>query len=382
MKSKVDKQKALLQIGGVFVFLTVVALFFIIGAEFGGDTDMVEESASSGLNTNLPDPDDVYASRGKLEAVRKEQSRVDMERNRRLAQNSSFDMLNSLNAPKKEEVEPVDVDKLLGNAEEIQPAELEVSPEPEHAKQVYKSSASRASSYASSRPVSDKAVQPAPKTKSMDDEERMALRVASAKRRVDRHIGTHEDSLLLGLAMDYEEERSPNAADVSFNNLGGKQQQTRGKTQISAVIHGEQKNVRTSSQVKLRLLEPVMIGGVMIPKNTFVFGKITFGDSRVEIQTENIRYNGEIFSFNGNVYDKDGRMGLFIGDNLANEMKTESEKDVLSENESYYRSSNTNFISNVGRTVKRGTQKVLEKRQRLDKVDLPANYEVYIDLRR
>ena len=95
-KSKNDKQRNLLQVGGVFVFLTVVALFFILG---GGDEDeslVMADDSSAGLNTSLPDPDDVYASEGKFEAVRKEQSRVSMEKSQQLAQNSSFDMLNTI----------------------------------------------------------------------------------------------------------------------------------------------------------------------------------------------------------------------------------------------------------------------------------------------
>lgn len=372
MKSKLDKQKGLLQIGGVFVFLTVVALFFIIGDGFGGDSEVAEERASVGLNTDLPDPDDVYASRGKLEAVRKEQSRVDMEKNRRLAQNSSFDMLNSLNAPKSEEVEPVDVDKLLGEPEAIEQPE----PEPE----VVSSSEPDKPSvkiYSSSRSSSAKPAQ-FPQ-KNSDDEERAALRLASAKRRVDRHIGTHEDSLLLGLVKDRVADEPSAVPGGGFNGIGASGQFLN-RNKISAVIHGEQRNVRTSSQVKLRLMDPVVINGVVIPKNTFVVGTVSFGENRVEITTEKIRYNGELFPFNGTIYDVDGMKGLYAGDNLLNDMARKSGEGAMSESD-YNRKTPVGIVSRVGRTVADETKKVVEKRQRLEKVDLPANYGVYILVR-
>ncbi len=376
MKSKIDKQKGLLQVGGVFVFLTVVALFFILGDGFGDGSEEMAETVTTGLNTELPDPDDVYASRGKLEAVRKEQSRVDMERNRHLAQSSSFDMLNSLSAPKDDKIEPVDVDKLLGESgTEVDAAEPEPQPQPapEVAPVQVKPSAKSSSA---SRASSAKPAQPS--TTNWLDEGKEERRIASAKRRIDRHIGTHEDSLLLGLA---EEKKAPAKSIASKGGFNGinEQQQLYGRTQIRAVIHGEQKNVRASSQVKLRLLESVTVNGVVIPKNTFVVGKVTFGENRVDITTEKINYNGDLYAFNGTVYDMDGMKGLYAGDNLLNDVAKKSGEGALSESD--FSTSRTGIISRTGQTIVDGTKMVIQKRQRLDKVDLPANYEVYIHIR-
>lgn len=94
-----DKQKGLMQMGGVFVFITVIALFFILDLGDKEEPQRVADVAEEGLNTNLPDPNDVYRSGGKMEAVRKEHARLDGEMSQRKAQNASFDMLASLCAP-------------------------------------------------------------------------------------------------------------------------------------------------------------------------------------------------------------------------------------------------------------------------------------------
>lgn len=377
-KSNIDKQRNLLQVGGVFVFLTVVALFFILGG--GGDDESltVAEDSPTGLNTSLPDPDDVYASEGKFEAVRKEQSRINMEKNQHLAQSSSFDMLSSLNAPKEEKPEEVNVDDLLSKIEDDEPAAQPDEPAP-----------------AKEEPrVSTKSSSSVKKTGTMTREDSLNAMIRKARkedalRRVRNGLGTHADSVLLGLnrpapkpAVRPLEERS--VASVSQGRKGFKTEDaksTRGsdKATIQAVIHGEQKGVRSSSQVFIRLLEPVTIKGTTIPASTNLIGSVVFSENRVMITTESIKFNGDLYPFRGTIYDQDGMRGLYTGENLANDVAKESGQNAISGTDQHVTNGYA-VVSKVTNTLIDGTKNVLEKAQRKKSVDLPANYKIFIKL--
>lgn len=377
-KSKIDKQRNLLQVGGVFVFLTVVALFFILGG--GGDDESlaVADGSPAGLNTSLPDPDDVYASEGKFEAVRKEQSRVSMEKNQQLAQNSSFDMLNSLNAPREEKSKQVDVDELLSKIEDEVAADSPQDLAPTPTKE----------SSGSARAVSSARTKGSSQLDSIDAAIRKS-RMDDARRRVRNGLGSRADSALLGLnrasapkpVVRPVEERS--TANVPQGRKGFKtenDQSTGGgdKATIQAVIHGEQKGVRSSSQVYIRLLEPVTIKGKTIPASTNLIGSVVFSENRVMITTESIKFNGDLYPFRGTIYDQDGMRGLYTGENLANDVAKESGRGAISESNQHV--SGGNMVTKVTNTLIDGTKTVLEKAQRKKSVDLPANYKIFIKL--
>ena len=378
-KSKNDKQRNLLQVGGVFVFLTVVALFFILG---GGDEDeslVMADDSSAGLNTSLPDPDDVYASEGKFEAVRKEQSRVSMEKSQQLAQNSSFDMLNSLSAPREENTKQVDVDELLSKIED----EVSATPveEPVPVKEESRTTVKTSSSMKKAGTVS--------KEDSLNALIQKARR-EDALRRVRNGLGSHADSVLLGLngapapkpVIRNVEEKS--AANVSQGRKGFKTDNDKStgvgnKATIQAVIHGEQKGVRSSSQVYIRLLEPVTINGTTIPASTNLIGSVVFSENRVMISTESIKFNGDLYPFRGIIYDQDGMRGLYTGENLANDVAKEGGQNAISGADQHV-SGGYNMVTKVTNTIIDGTKSVLEKTQRKKSVDLPANYKIFIKL--
>lgn len=379
-KSKNDKQRNLLQVGGVFVFLTVVALFFILG---GGDEDeslVMADDSSAGLNTSLPDPDDVYASEGKFEAVRKEQSRVSMEKSQQLAQNSSFDMLNSLSAPREEKTEPVNVDDLLSKIEDEVTVDSPQDQTPTPTKE----------SSGSARTVSSTRTKGSSQLDSIDAAIRKS-RMDDARRRVGNHLGTHADSVLLGLYVKpkphpvavVEEENSNEHApqgEKTFNRDDINVKNDRKEGSIQAVIHGEQKNVHSSSQVYIRLLEPVTINGTKIPANTIVVGSVTFSDNRVNVTTNSITYKGNLYPFKGVVFDKnDGGVGLYTGENLANEVAKEGGQSAISGSDQRV-SGGYSMVTKVTNTLIDGTKTVLEKAQRKKSVDLPANYKIFIKL--
>jgi len=98
---------------------------------------------------------------------------------------------------------------------------------------------------------------------------------------------------------------------------------------ISAVIH-ENQTLVNGSIVKLRLQSDIVINGVVIPKDNFIFGEAELSGERLNISINSIRYKNAQFSVKLNVYDLDGMNGLHIPGAISRDVAKESGSNVLS----------------------------------------------------
>lgn len=146
---------------------------------------------------------------------------------------------------------------------------------------------------------------------------------------------------------------------------------------IRAVVHGEYKNISTGSQVKLRLLDNIKIGNVRIPKNTFVYALLSFGNGRAQLKTEQINYNGKMIPFEGIIYDRDGFMGLYIPDNTVSSTKKEAGAEVVSGVDLNI-SSPSSFVSSAINSVTGAVQSAVSGSIRDEKITISANYQLII----
>ncbi len=90
------------------------------------------------------------------------------------------------------------------------------------------------------------------------------------------------------------------------------QRQHSGKSLIRAVVHGDQ-TIKSGSLVKLRTLEDVDLGDVVVPKNTLVYGQANSGGSeRLTIQINSLTVGGSIYEVQWAVYDLDGNEGINV----------------------------------------------------------------------
>ncbi len=146
---------------------------------------------------------------------------------------------------------------------------------------------------------------------------------------------------------------------------------------IRAVIHGEQKNITTASQVVLRILDPVEIEGTVIPRNTTIIGMARFNSNRVYINIENIAYSNNVYPFKGTIYDQDGFQGIYFPNNLVNEAKTEAGSETLTSTNVNV-SGLTGIVNTGANALINATKNVVNGSVRETKVTLPANYKLII----
>lgn len=88
---------------------------------------------------------------------------------------------------------------------------------------------------------------------------------------------------------------------------------------VKAVVHGTHKDLTDNSMVKLRLLDAITIDGVKIPRNSFVYGKVSFASARMQITIDNINYKNKVLPFKAEIYDHDGSKGIHVPDNAIND---------------------------------------------------------------
>lgn len=162
-----------------------------------------------------------------------------------------------------------------------------------------------------------------------------------------------------------------------FRTLGVSATSTAPKGSVRAVIHGEQKDITESSQIKLRILDPIEVDGFMIPRNTIIFGMASFSENRVNIDIENIAFRNNIYPFRGRIYDQDGFLGIYIPDNLVNDAKTEASSETVSSADVNF-SGLTGIVSSGANAIVNAAKNVVTGSIRRTKVTLPANYKLII----
>lgn len=80
---------------------------------------------------------------------------------------------------------------------------------------------------------------------------------------------------------------------------------------LEAVVH-ETQTIVNGSIVKFRLTNDIFINGVLVPRNSFVFGVAALKGERLEVKVNSIKYKNSIFPVELAVYDVDGIDGIFI----------------------------------------------------------------------
>ena len=152
------------------------------------------------------------------------------------------------------------------------------------------------------------------------------------------------------------------------------------KNTISACIYGNQ-TVTDGQKVRLRLLEQMRVGEIIIPANAVVTGSAKLTGERLGIGITSIEYAGSIYNVKLNVYDTDGQEGIFIpGSMELNAAKEVAANMGTSMGSSINISSDAGaqLASDLGKGLIQGTSQYIAKKMRTVKVHLKSNYRVML----
>ena len=153
-----------------------------------------------------------------------------------------------------------------------------------------------------------------------------------------------------------------------------------GKNTLAACIHQEQTLV-DGQAVKLRLLEPMQAGNIVVPKNTLVAGTAKVQGERLDILVSSIEYAGNIIPVELAVFDTDGQKGLSVPSSMEQEAFNEAMANIgsgLGTSISFAQSAGQQVAMDVTRGLLQGTSGYLAKKFRTVKVKLKAGYKVML----
>ena len=153
-----------------------------------------------------------------------------------------------------------------------------------------------------------------------------------------------------------------------------------GRNTVAACIHQDQ-TLTDGQAVKLRLLEPMQAGNIVVPKNTLVAGTAKVQGERLDILVSSIEYAGNIIPVELAVFDMDGQKGLSVPSSMEQEAFNEAMANIgsgLGTSISFAQSAGQQVAMDVTRGLLQGTSGYLAKKFRTVKVKLKAGYKVML----
>ncbi|MCS2582622.1 conjugative transposon protein TraM [Bacteroides sp. BFG-551] len=153
-----------------------------------------------------------------------------------------------------------------------------------------------------------------------------------------------------------------------------------GKNTVAACIHQDQ-TLTDGQAVKLRLLEPMQAGNIVVPKNTLVAGTAKVQGERLDILVSSIEYAGNIIPVELAVFDTDGQKGLSVPSSMEQEAFNEAMANIgsgLGTSISFAQSAGQQVAMDVTRGLLQGTSGYLARKFRTVKVKLKAGYKVML----
>ena len=139
--------------------------------------------------------------------------------------------------------------------------------------------------------------------------------------------------------------------------------------------------IRAGSTVRLRLLEPVRIDGVLIPRNTLVYGTATISGMRLQVVVSSVEYGGRIFAVEASAYDLDGQPGL----NVPNSRERTALKEALASvgqtagtSVNVTRSAGQQVLSELARGGLQASSQYVAEKLREVKITLKANHQLLL----
>lgn len=152
------------------------------------------------------------------------------------------------------------------------------------------------------------------------------------------------------------------------------------KNTIKACVHGDQ-SLMDGQTVRLRLLEPMQAGEIVVPKNSLVSGTAKVQGERLDIEITSVEYAGNIIPVELAVHDTDGSKGIYVPSSMEREALNEAMANIgagLGSSFSFAQSSGQQITMDVTRGLMQGASGYLGKKFRTVKVMLKAGYQVML----
>ena len=152
------------------------------------------------------------------------------------------------------------------------------------------------------------------------------------------------------------------------------------KNTIAACVHGTQ-TVTDGQALRLRLLEPMRVGGRPVPEGTVITGLTRLQGERMEVEIEAVSHNGSVLPVELEVYSTDGQKGILVPNSLENDAAREIAAGMggaVESGISISTDAGAQIVSDVGRGLIRGVSQYFTKKVRTVKITVKAGYRLLL----
>lgn len=153
------------------------------------------------------------------------------------------------------------------------------------------------------------------------------------------------------------------------------------KNTIAACIHGDQ-TITDGQSVRLRLMEPMRAGKIVIPQNTIVTGSGKIQGERLGISITTLEYDGRLIPVELLVTDSDGQRGIFIPGsveiNAIKEVAANLGSNLGTTISITNQSAGDQLLSELGKGTIQGASQYIAKKMRTIKVNLKEGYQLML----
>lgn len=181
------------------------------------------------------------------------------------------------------------------------------------------------------------------------------------------------DSVMINRLMQYDR--------YGFHTAVGGNQKMHDRNTVKACVYGDQ-TVVSGQSVRLRLLEDMRVGNMVLPCNTIITGKGNIKGERLDISIVQVEYEGVIIPVELNVHDNDGQSGIFIPGSMetsvAKEMAANLGQNLGTSISITTQSAEEQLLSEVGKGTIQGVSQYITKKMREEKVHLKSGYTLML----
>lgn len=181
------------------------------------------------------------------------------------------------------------------------------------------------------------------------------------------------DSVMINRLMRYDR--------YGFHTVVGGNQKLHDRNTVKACVYGDQ-TVVSGQSVRLRLLEDMRVGNMVLPCNTIITGKGNIKGERLDISIVQVEYEGVIIPVELNVHDNDGQSGIFIPGSMetsvAKEMAANLGQNLGTSISITTQSAEEQLLSEVGKGTIQGVSQYITKKMREEKVHLKSGYTLML----
>lgn len=164
-----------------------------------------------------------------------------------------------------------------------------------------------------------------------------------------------------------------------FNTAVGSSYQMGTNTIVACI--SENQTVEQGGRVRLRLLQPLQAGNIIVPANSLVTGAAVIRGERLDILISSIEHAGNIIPVQLAAYDVDGQKGIFVpGSDTRSAAKDAAGmvSESMGNSVSFARSAGQQVVMDLTRGVMQGGTRLIAGRVRTVKVTLKAGYKVLL----